>query len=54
MNPDLRSFIGSLARTLLPVVLAVATSAFVSIPLTLGHAPSDNMVARVPADGHMT
>lgn len=54
MNPDLRNFVGSLTRVLLPIVFAVATTAFVSIPMALGHIPGDTAVARVPADGHVS
>lgn len=54
MNPDLRNFIGSLTRVLLPIVLAVATTAFISIPMALGHVTGDATVARVPADGHVS
>ncbi|WP_298235652.1 hypothetical protein [uncultured Azohydromonas sp.] len=54
MNPDLRNFVSSLTRVLLPIAFAVATTAFVSIPMTLGHIPGDAVVARVPVDGHMT
>lgn len=54
MNPDLRNFVASLTRVLLSTVLAVATTAFISIPMTLGHVPGDAAVARVPSDGHVT
>lgn len=54
MDPDLKDFVGSLARVVLPIVLDVATTAFVSVPMTLGHVPGDTVVARVPADGHVT
>lgn len=54
MNPDLKNFVSSLAHVLLPVVLAVATTAFISIPMALGHVLADPAVARVPADGHVS
>ena len=54
MDPDLKNFAGSLTRVLLPIILAVATTAFISIPTALGHVPGDTAVARVPADGHLT
>ncbi|WP_157119309.1 hypothetical protein [Azohydromonas lata] len=54
MDTNIRNFIGSLTRVLLPIVFAVATTAFISIPMALGHVPGDATVARVPADGHVS
>jgi hypothetical protein len=54
MDQDLKDFVGSFSRVVLPIVFALATMAFVAIPLTLGHVPGDTSVARVPADGHVT
>jgi hypothetical protein len=54
MDQDLKDFVGSLTRVVLPIVFAVASTAFVTIPATLGYVPGDAVVARAAADAHMT
>ncbi|MDI1272888.1 hypothetical protein [Polaromonas sp.] len=54
MNQDLRAFIFSMVRIVLPAVFLVAMMAFVSIPYTLGHHPGDPVAAESGAPRHMT
>lgn len=49
MNPHIKSFIANVLMAVLPTLLLVATTAFVSIPYSLGHHPGD-----VPAQGIAT
>lgn len=41
MNQDLKTLIGSMLRAVLSALIAVATTAFVTMPTILGHHPGD-------------
>ncbi len=49
MNPHIKSFLANVLVAVLPALLLVATTAFISIPYTLGHHPGD-----LPAQGAAT
>ena len=42
MNTDLRHFILSVSRVVIPTLLVVATIAFWAIPFALGHHPGES------------
>ncbi|MGC1173179.1 hypothetical protein [Polaromonas sp.] len=54
MNQDLKAFVFSVLRIVLPAVFLVAGMAFVSIPYTLGHHPGDPVTTPSEASRHMT
>lgn len=49
MNPHIKSFIANVLVAVLPTLLLVATTAFISIPYSLGHHPGD-----LPGQGAVT
>ena len=49
MNPHIKSFVANVLLAVLPALLLVATTAFISIPYSLGHHPGD-----LPAQGTVT
>ena len=54
MNHDLKSFIFSMLRVALPVLMLVATVAFVTMPYALGHHPGDQGTTAPAFSRHMT
>lgn len=54
MNADLKAFIQSTLCAVVPALLLVAATAFITTPFVLGHHPGDP-VTRIPAVArHMT
>ena len=54
MNPHIRSFVATVLLAVLPALLLVATTAFVSIPYSLGHHPGDVPAQGIAALRHLT
>ena len=54
MNPHIKSFIATLLLAVVPTLLLVATTAFVSIPYSLGHHPGDVPAKAVASARHVT
>ena len=54
MNTDLKNFVVSLLRVVLPTLMLVATVAFLSMPFTLGQHPGETTVAQSSFGRHMS
>jgi hypothetical protein len=55
MNHDLKTFIATvITRAVLPTLLLVAAVAFITMPFTLGHHPSEAGASPQSAARHMT
>lgn len=54
MNPHIKSFVANVLVAVLPALLLVATTAFVSIPYSLGHHPGDRPGQGVATSRHLT
>lgn len=54
MNPHVKSFVATVLMAVLPPLLLVATTAFVSIPYVLGHHPGELPGQGVTAVSHLT
>ncbi|HRK39307.1 MAG TPA: hypothetical protein PK347_13055 [Burkholderiaceae bacterium] len=54
MNPHISSFVARLSLAVLPTLWLVATTAFFSLPWSLGHHPGDDPAPSVIAPRHLT
>lgn len=54
MNPHIKSFVSPILMAVLPTLLVVATTAFISIPYVLGHHPGELPGQGVAAVRHLT
>jgi len=54
MNADIKHFILAWVRVVAPTLFLVATTAFLTIPYSLGHHPGDSTPASTDTVRHMT
>ena len=54
MNHDLKQFVLSVAGAVVPALALVASIAFLSIPLSLGHHPGDSPAPQTALVYHLT
>ena len=54
MDRDLKDFIFSMVRVVLPAAMVVAAAAFITMPYTLVHHPGEQGISERAFDRHMT
>lgn len=54
MNPHIKFFVANLLMAVLPALMLVATTAFITIPYSLGHHPGDLPGQGAATFRHMT
>jgi hypothetical protein len=54
MNPHIKSFVANVLVAVFPALLLVATTAFISIPYTLGYHPGDLLKQGAVTSRHLT
>lgn len=54
MNSDAKTFTYSILRVVVPVLFAMAITAFISIPYSLGYHPGETAIPVTASNRHMT